>query len=200
MSKINFIQIGANIGNTSQDVIWKIVRKKKWNGIFIEPVPLSFEALKENYKDLTDSYFENVAILNHNATVSIFTTRSDKNDRQQASLKKTHWASDVEIRVPCMRLDDLVEKYGLTGVEFELLQCDAEGVDDVILLDTDFTKVLPEKIRFENVHIRGPKLQKVMQHLKSFGYVKVPDEYSDNVKSTEIGFDTMVQKVKTDGK
>ncbi len=48
----------------------------------------------------------------------------------------------------------MVGKYNMTGKPFELLQIDAEGIDDLILLNTDFTKVLPEKIRFEVVHLQ----------------------------------------------
>ena len=33
-SVIDFIQIGANIGNTDTDPLWPVVAEKKWKGVF----------------------------------------------------------------------------------------------------------------------------------------------------------------------
>lgn len=193
---IDFIQVGSNIGNTPQDIIWNIVREKDWKGIFIEPVTASFNILKENYSDLVGSYFEQSAIGEKDGEITIYSKSDGSGDRQQASTIKQHWGNDFAEVVPCLTLTSLVEKYGMSGKPFELLQIDAEGIDDLILLNTDFTKVLPEKIRFEIVHLRryNRSSEKVLNYLKTFGYEIIEDEYLEHVKSTEIGYDIMVKK------
>jgi FkbM family methyltransferase len=193
---IDFIQIGANIGNTPQDIIWKFIREKDWKGIFVEPVTTSFNILKENYSDLDGCYFEQSAIGSKDGEITIYSRSDGFSDRQQASTIKTHFKNDFEEVVSCMTLNTLVEKYDMVGKQFELLQIDAEGMDDLIILNTDFTKVLPEKIRFEVVHIKkyGRSTQTVLKYLKSFGYEIIKDEYIEHVKSTESGYDIMVKK------
>jgi len=42
-SGIDFIQIGANIGNTDTDPMWTLVTEKEWKGIFVEPIEESFK-------------------------------------------------------------------------------------------------------------------------------------------------------------
>lgn len=193
---IDFIQIGANIGNTPQDIIWKFVREKRWKGIFVEPVTSSFNILKENYSDLDGCYFEHSAIGNEDGEITIYSRSDGLSDRQQASTIKDHWDNDFAEVVPCLTLTSLIEKYEMSGKPFELLQIDAEGIDDLILLNTDFSKVLPEKIRFEVVHLPryGRSPTQVLNYLKLFGYEIIEDEYIEHVKSTEIGFDVMVKK------
>jgi hypothetical protein len=43
-----FIQIGAFDGQTS-DPIHSWIRKERWQGIFVEPQPEPFQALRKNY-------------------------------------------------------------------------------------------------------------------------------------------------------
>lgn len=195
---IDFIQIGANIGNTPQDIIWKFIREKDWKGIFVEPVTTSFNILKENYSDLDGCHFEQSAIGSKDGEITIYSRSDGFSDRQQASTIKSHWDNDFAEIVPCLTLTSLVGKYNMTGKPFELLQIDAEGIDDLILLNTDFTKVLPEKIRFEVVHLQkyGRSTKKVLDYLKTFGYETIKDEYTEYVKSSEIGYDIMVKKNK----
>ena len=194
MEKLDFIQIGSNIGPTDNDIIGKILKEKDWKGIFIEPMPDSFEKLKENYKHLEGCHFENSAIAGHDGDIVIYYRSDEKYNKQQASINKGHWSNNKAMNVPCLTLTSLVTKYGFTGQKFELLQIDAEGADDLILSNCNFNEVLPEKIRFESIHLKGNRLPNILAYLKTFGYNKITDEYIDMVKPTEVGFDTMVKK------
>eukprot|EP01052_Picozoa_sp_SAG31_P058781 SAG31_NODE_18151_length_645_cov_1.076923_1_plen_199_part_00 len=44
-----FVQIGASVGDSPHDPIFKLVAKNKWPGLLIEPLTHAFEALKVNY-------------------------------------------------------------------------------------------------------------------------------------------------------
>jgi FkbM family methyltransferase len=195
---INFIQIGANIGNTDTDYIWKVVRDKKWNGVFIEPIPSSFTQLVNNYSDLEGSYFEDIAISDFDGEIIMYSRSNSETSNQQSSVNKNHWGSDTETTVKCLTLNSLVDKYGLTEKSFDLLQIDAEGHDGKILLATDFNKVRPNKIRFEIVHMyrkNRPHYDMVMKYLIDNGYKQIVDEYEEFVKPTEKGFDVMFERL-----
>ena len=109
-SVIDFIQIGANIGNTDTDPMWPLVREKKWKGVFVEPIEESFKQLKENYSDVEGCFYENIAILDYSGKTMIYTTESDAYHRQQASVNSKHWRerNDVAFEVPCSTLTHLV--------------------------------------------------------------------------------------------
>jgi len=179
---INFIQIGAHTGKSMTDIMWWLVPQNNWNGIFVEPVKTSFEKLKEHYSYLTDSIFEQVAIVSGesrspDAQVKIMLHGKDDfvmSYIEEIDIKKI--GIDDEY-VYCMTLHDLVAKHNLNGVEFDLLVIDAERQDYQIAMTTDFTIVMPRAIRIETVHINKENRQKLDKYLESFGYEKVKDPW-----------------------
>jgi len=192
--KLDFIQIGANIGNTDTDPLWPVVSEKKWKGIFVEPIKESFRQLKENYSSIDGCFFENIAILDYNGEVTIHTTESDAWHRQQASVNPHHWGgrNSVSFVVPCTTLTQLVEKYNMFDTPFKILQIDAEGADYRILLNTDFSNIHPEFIRYEHCHMSSTEKQSVQTHLNNFGYTEVPDEFDYSVETGSL--DTLMKK------
>lgn len=191
---INFIQLGANVGNSYSDVLWLIVRERGWNGIFVEPMPGAFEKLKQNYADLTDSYFENLAIMDYTGEVIIKYNPSDITKEapyQQASVADGWAPNTASLNIPCITLDDLVDKYNMRDVEFDMLQIDCEKYDGKILMATDFTNILPKIIRYEKVHI-DPR--PVNEHLARFNYVVKKDPYNDLCPG-EDNFDEYLERM-----
>lgn len=181
---LTFIQVGANDG-TFGDPISKYVLQHKWTGVFVEPQPDVFEALKAKYAGLDyQLFFENVAISNSAREISLYRAR---NMFQNADLGK-HFASSVastnqdivskqlslsrkdleEIVVPAVRLDDLVEKYKLEN--FEILQVDTEGYDWQVLQTLDLSKVRPVIIQFEHGHLSPNDIGRIISHLNSHDY------------------------------
>ena len=55
---LDFIQLGANQGDTETDYIYKVQQKNNWRGILVEPHPHSYKLLKENYKDREGLLFD----------------------------------------------------------------------------------------------------------------------------------------------
>lgn len=191
---INFIQIGANVGNTPSDIIWKIVREKQWNGIFIEPLPGPFEELKKNYSDLKDCKFENIAIYNYNGIIEIY--HEPDGDTQIASLIKgfSEKRNTLKTKVICLTLETLIDKYNLLDIKFDFLQIDAEKSDSTILLSTDFTRIKPKYIRFEHCHISSDDRWDVLVHLSKFGYKEIHDFYNDLRPTEENNIDTLLER------
>lgn len=197
---IHFIQIGANVGDTKQDIIWPIITKNQWHGIFIEPIPEAFAHLVNNYKNCPECYFENIAIMDYNGIVDIFYNPSD--DTQIASTFKEHThRNTIKLSVPCQTLSSIIQKYNIFD-EFELLQIDTEGADYKILKSTDFTYIKPKYIRFEHCHFdrlygggkEESRRSEVVNHLRKFGYIEVEDIFSNNMP-IEKGIDTLLKRI-----
>lgn len=201
VNRMDFIQIGANVGKTPSDILWRIVRYYGWSGIFIEPLLSSFLELKKNYSDLTNCGFENVAISDYDGEINIYSDSRSLYNNQQASTNKKHWKADQINLVACITLETLITGYRQDGKEFGLLQIDTEGDDGKILLSTDFDIVCPNKIRFEKCHLDESIIKQVVSHLEDFGYEEIDDEYGDLVIAGEAAsedsdaFDMMFKKV-----
>jgi len=214
---IDFIQIGANLGNNPYDIIWTLSREKKWSGLLVEPLPGIFDKLKENYSDVENLFFEQVAITHYNGFTPLYYSPEFENEGQQASCLPSmslensagldrygRAAAPVPLNssimyVRCYRLESLVDAYDMTGKEFELLQIDAEGLDGTIIQSTDFNLVRPKYIRYESCHLEYlaeahghmSSNEAVLQHLAQFGYKEIPDMYA-HLFPQEGSIDTMV--------
>lgn len=192
---IDFIQVGANIGNSHQDIIWPIIRERKWKGIFIEPIPHAFNKLIENYKDLEGSFFENIAIMNYNGYVDIYWS-----PLYNAEISSVNWMHSPDrnvnkITCPCLTLEGLFKKYNLTTVE--LLQIDTEGLDGLILLRTNFNNIHPKYIRFEHLHLgkNGNVSKSIVMDYLSEWYNEIEDLYDNTrIDTNEKGYDTMLER------
>lgn len=146
---MTFIEVGANNG-VDNDPIRDWVRRYKWTGVLIEPVPSAFEDLRKSYSGIDGVSFEDVAISNSDEKVSImYRPKSSK----IASLDKDHAPMKgkyKEIKVKLNRLDDIVQKYGF--VELDLLNIDAEGHDFEVIKSLDLNRCRPKIIHYEHRH------------------------------------------------
>lgn len=191
--EVIFIQVGSNEGIMDTDPLCSFILNDKWRGVLIEPVPRIFEKLKKNYAGHSQLNFENVAISNTrkisefyvvDETAEFFTLHpSMKNEAGGlwgdliGSLDRDHIfkckpiLSDAEIKtiqVPCLTLQDIVDKYQFDHVD--VIHLDAEGHDDVILLSINFEKIQPKLIIFEHVHLTFDRYQSCIEHLQNHGY------------------------------
>ena len=188
---VNFIQIGANDG-LRNDPIREFVVRDGWAGIFVEPLPEVFTQLKKNYHRVRASHlvFVNAAISRSNSESISFWTFDDrflaalpfekrmwylrKSSISKDRLKKVVRASPSfdqvikEVKVPCMTLSYLVQKYWVGG-RINLLVIDAEGHESAILTSMDFEVLNPDAIFFESLHL-GRDKNKVFDFLSKNTY------------------------------
>ena len=198
---VSFIQIGANDG-LRNDPIREFVIRDRWAGILVEPLPYVFDQLKDNYRRLKGSHlvFVNAAISTSNSDEISFWT-FDETFLATLSLEermyylrkascnvenlKTFFKSSYDfeqavkkIRVPCLTLSYLVEKYWTRG-KVDLLVIDAEGHESSIIPSIDFDVLNPEAIFFES-HLLGRDKEELFDFL-----------CKNNYKVSEVGGDAI---------
>jgi len=176
-----FVQIGACDGIRCDD-IYKYIRRYKWPGILVEPVPSLFEELKRNYRNHGGIVFENVAISDKNETRKFYRLKSKHGDlsdwykalgsfsKEQVKKLITSEAENylTQEKVRCITLKNLLEKHRRTRVSF--FQIDTEGFDYEIIKQIDFSAVKPKMIRYEHLHLNPDDKESCENLLKNHGY------------------------------
>jgi hypothetical protein len=79
------------------------------------------------------------------------------------------------MNVPCMTFPALLAKHGVNRID--LLQIDAEGLDEKIVGAIDFDTVRPRIIRLEHAHIDSARKQACIDLLLSHSYKLVMGAY-----------------------
>ena len=206
LSKKGFtiIQIGAYIGNSENDSLFQQVNKRlneiEGKIILIEPVKAFYEKLKENYRDVPNAYFENVAISDTAGEFSFFRLGVDpieygypeflsqlgslKAERMEElwdnyenipHLKEFYLKYRVEDKVTCMTLADIIKKHDIR--EVDLLQIDVEGYEYEILSSINYKDVPIRFINYESVLLQKHKWD-AYNLLKKNGYIQA--DYSQD--------------------
>lgn len=178
------IQIGAFIGNTDNDPLFRTLgeRLREVHGklIVIEPVRTFYEKLVENYKGVPGVVFENVAISDHSGPAAFYRLGVDpvahgypawlsqlgslKEERMtelwdqyeaDKRLKDFYLAHRVQETVQCITFTELMSRHNLTKVD--LLQVDVEGYEFEILRTIDFRKWPVRFVNYECVLLHKGK-------------------------------------------
>lgn len=180
---ITVVQLGAHTGN---DDLSRYLLKhyKSLNlGLFVEANPIHIEQLKNIYSNRYNNIIiENIAIKKYNddrSTINIFYHDKDP-DKQVASTDIEHvqkhekfWQNGEiqSFEIQALNLDQLLDKYNITTIDWLLL--DIEGMEPDIILNLDFSKYHIKKIEFEQLHL-GEHKGKILDKLNNLGYYEVP--------------------------
>jgi FkbM family methyltransferase len=175
---IFFLQIGAHDG-LSFDPIHEYVRQYHWRGLLVEPQPVVFAKLKENYAGEPQLLFENSAVALQDGTLDLHVFAGANATDHASMLASTrkhylqlngdqHRGTLEKITVPALSLDSLLKKHGVGRVN--LLQIDTEGFDFEIIKMVDFRRIKPEIIHFENNFLNRRQKSECSRILGDAGY------------------------------
>jgi len=117
-----------------------------WDVVFVEPLPVYFEQLQENYKDAENVICENAAISTESRKAVTF--YYDQNSIDHSSLLGKESIHVEEISVKAMTYKGLLRKNKIK--EVGILSIDAEGMDTEILKQVLASDVLPDIIIIES--------------------------------------------------
>ena len=193
---IDYLQIGAHIGNSDNDPIYKLDLQNK-NIILIEPVPFLFEILKHNYKEKINKNkieFLKIAVSYYDGEINMTVPCSDNDFNaypyflNQMSSTTDRYIKEFnfqerfpnfkfeKISVTCKKLKTIILEQGITSIEHLII--DAEGHDEIILRSFDFS-VKPKYITFENCYIEN--YTDFIRYILSHGYKIVSENKEDTL-------------------
>lgn len=195
-SDVFFVQVGSNDG-VQGDPIHDFILKYKWSGIFIEPVKVLFNRLKQNYDNGERFIFENVAIGTKKG-IEKFYYVSDKAEvglgeelpywyDQLGSFNKQNIANAldgklipyiVEEEIECVPLAEILARNNVKKID--LLHIDAEGFDYNVLAQMDFSKYQPSVILYESKNLSDIEIKQAASLLKTNGY-RLTDDGTDTL-------------------
>lgn len=135
----NILDIGANDGVTISNTRSLIMEYNEIVGYFVEPNPLCFLRLKELYGNSHNLY--NFAIGDVDSKMEMYCNESHLSDNDNGLLstilleETKRWQNEKWYTV---NVD--VVKYPFTGIDFDFISIDAEGMDKIILTQIDLSK------------------------------------------------------------
>lgn len=151
-----FLDIGAHDGMTGSNTYF-FEKELGWQGICFEPLPHLFKQLR----DCRDCICINACVGSVNGTVPFLHLDSvdeqlsgmcDTYDQRQLDIVmydlSVYGGKAVILQLPCVRLDDILEQYGITHIDY--LSLDTEGSELEILKTIDFSKISIDMISVEN--------------------------------------------------
>ncbi|MEL6863364.1 MAG: FkbM family methyltransferase [Bacteroidota bacterium] len=175
------VQIGSNDGKTGDPLYPLLQKHSNWRGLFVEPVPYSFEKLKANYPDPNRFRFENVAI-NEGQSLTFYWVDSKAKEAlpdlpywfdQLGSFDKNHILKHFDgALAPFMRsaeleglsLPQLLSRNEVAHIE--VLHIDTEGYDWKILSQLDQERYTPQFILYEYNHLSEAERKASFDFLK----------------------------------
>ena len=180
---LRFLQIGSNDG-VIHDPIHGVVRACGWTGVLVEPLPEFFDRLVANYRGVPGLVFENAALGTTDGAATLYMVDPRPGDPywvgllasfdRDVILAKADVLADVAERlvavtVETVTLKTLVGRCGLDTID--LLHVDAEGYDDKVLEQIDFSAAwAPAFIIFEREHLDRASWRRTRTRLNDAGY------------------------------
>ena len=186
------LQIGAMDG-VQYDPIHPFLKKGGWSGLLVEPLPDLFAALVDNYRGVTGLRFANVAISDHEGSLSLnrvdpaairsgaapdwtIGVSSMFEDRNSIGGVKISAVDYERIRphlvkqtVASTTLASLLRSHDVDHID--LLQIDAEGYDYQVLKQLDFDRFRPSIVHLEHYLLPPAEQEACFALLLRNGYV-----------------------------
>ncbi len=185
-----FIEIGANDGY-ARDPLRLEIKRRRWRGIMVEPVPYVFERLRERYGSDPRIVLEQAAIAEREGVFPFYHLReampgervwgwyhalgSFKPDVVLSNRDLIPDIEDrlVETRVSAMTFAQLCEKHGVNKIDLVLI--DTEGYDYEILRSMDLTARRPRLVVYEHHHLSAEDRAAARAMLEAEGYITFED-------------------------
>lgn len=148
-----FVDIGAHSGIEISNTYF-FEKELGWTGICVEPIPDMFEELKQNRECICvqgciSDHDGKAQFIKFSSPNEWFSGLSDKYNPNQIKNLENYGVRDHElIEVDCFLLNDLLDEYNITHIDF--LSIDTEGGEFDIISTIDFSKYQIDVITIED--------------------------------------------------
>ena len=181
LGSVPFVQVGANDG-VHADHIRPFVLSGKWQGVLIEPAPVAFERLLQNYEGVHGLAFAQVAISTSAGPLPFYyvegedglssfaldtiLTHAPKYDDLKSMIR--------ELEVDVTTLDAICDDYAISPA---VVAVDAEGTDDIVLQSFALEERKPNLILFEHCHLSAERSAALRDRLLQARYRLIHDRH-----------------------
>jgi len=177
-----FLEIGANDGE-SGDPLHHFIKRYKWSGVALEPVPDIFARLQSTYHDNKNVAPLCAALSHQDGSMPFYRVKPGPEVpgfcNELGSFKRDVILSHkplflaieeniIETEVKTVRFDTLVEMFGIEKIDVILI--DTEGYDYEVLKEIDFKRFLPNLVVYEHMHLDDRAKSESKELLTQLGY------------------------------
>jgi len=189
-----FMQVGSHDGSFA-DPIHHLVKQHHWRGILVEPQPLAFQQLMQNYQTENQLIFENAIVSQQLGETKFYSVQQPEGIElppwleQSASLDRQtllgalfYWKVVAkhpnipddfeslieEVVLPTVTIESLLKKHQVQ--QLDLLIIDTMGHDFEIIRSLPFDRIKPAVIHFEHSLLSIADRNDCLAYLKAQGY------------------------------
>jgi FkbM family methyltransferase len=181
MGTVPFVQVGANDG-VHADHIRPLVMSGKWHGILIEPAPIPFARLLDNYRGIEGLTFAPVAVSTTEGRLPFYYVEGDDGlssfalDTILTHAPKYHDLKAMirQLEVEAKTLDSICAEHGINPA---VVAVDTEGTDDIVLQSFSLEERKPKLILFEHCHLSAERSATLRDRLLSADYRLLHDRH-----------------------
>ena len=181
LGRVEFVEVGANDG-VSADHIHPFVKGGAWSGVLVEPAPIPFCRLKENYRGVQGLQFAQVAISTTNGVLPFYYVEGDdglSSFSLDTILSHAPKYDDLRgmvrtLEVETTTLDAICERYGINP---NVVAVDTEGTDDLVLESFSIEERRPHVVLFEHCHLSPERSTAVRDRLLAAQYRLIHDRH-----------------------
>lgn len=184
---IDFVMIGANIGNTDNDPVWpELLKNPETRAYLIEPNPKAYKKLVENCQPFPNVKCFDFAVGNKDEEVFLYVDNYENSDglSQHASCVEDQVLFDhaedefkpTKIKCQQLTLETFLKNESISNEKIRTLVIDTEGYDYSIIKSINFDLVNVDNVLFEYCHVGGPhardqdKIREIYLYLLSFRF------------------------------
>ena len=153
-------------------------KKFQWRGVVVEPNPLAFALLSQNYANASHRVSAvNAAVCGQEGPATLYVDAAHPT-AEAASIDKRDFEADpsafARVDVTCLSLESLWRRHVSPWLpdRVDILQLDTEKLEHAIVLATNFSRLVPrpDHILYESVHLSDEEYLEVRIHLERHGY------------------------------
>ncbi len=177
-----FVDVGAHDGVTLSNSYF-FEKYRHWNGICIEPMPETFNKLRENRPStlslniaIDETEGEADFILNSGYTemLSGLASKIDNSHLNRINRENNEFGGQSQtIRVQTVPLQNVLDKYQLRHIHY--LSVDVEGAELSVLKSINFNTTFIDIVDFE--HNYSPIKAEIISFLENKGFVLIPKDF-----------------------